>query len=305
MFYRKLDTAKLEIAVLKDPTVPSNRAKTTRFHTIGTSGKFISHETIKAVSQSALLPSIKIIESDEIITYESSKCLGEGRFGKCSLKLFSHFKVCMKQMKLPSNNAFIKEANIPYLFGVCLGDNPTLVTTFHGFDDACVTLHDAIASKIQLISLDNSSTWISILCQITNGLHYIHNKCKIIHNDIKSDNICLTSPITTKLCVQAVIIDFGKACNANKGKTYRLSESQKEQYKKDHPHIAPDLRDGACQQSALSDVFGLGRMIKLVNSVPQLQRKDLEELSNMCMHYYMHSCPKVFNILQHFNEMYL
>ena len=107
------------------------------------------------------------------------------------------------------------------------------------------------------------------------------------------------------MCVQAVIIDFDKACDANKGKTHRLSESQKEQYTKDHPHIAPDLQDGASQQSALYDVFGLGRMVKLVNSVPQLLRKDLEELLNMCMHYHMHSRPKVSKILQHFNEMYL
>ena len=146
-----------------------------------------------------------------------------------------------------------------------------------------MTLHDAVASKTKIISLEHSSSWINIPCQITNDLHYIHNKCKIIHNDTT----------TTKLCVQAVIIDFGKACDANKGKTYTLSES----------HIAPDLQDGASQQSALSDVFGLGRLIKLVNNVPQLQREDLEELSNMCMRYHMHSRPKVSKILHHFNEM--
>ena len=303
--------------MLQDPTIPSNRVKMTRSHTIGTSGKFVCAGTVKTVSQLALLPSIKIIESDEIKSFKSSKCLGEGRFGKCSLKLFSHFKVCVKQLKQPNYNAFIKEANIlskfhhfnlPYLFGVCEGNNPALIISFHGLDDQCVTLHDAVASKLpgtKQISLDDSSSWINILNQITTGLHYMHNICKVIHNDIKSDNICLTSSLTTKLSVRAVIIDFGKACDASKGKTYKLSESQKEQYRKDHPHIAPDLRDGACQQSALSDVFGLGRMVKLVNSVPQLQREDLEELSNKCMYYHVHSRPRVSDILQHFNEMYL
>ena len=66
--------------------------------------------------------------------------------------------------------------------------------------------------------------------------------------------------INTKLCVQAVIIDFGKACDANIGKTYTLVESQKEQCKKDHSHIAADLRDEASQQSAYSTEHGLQDM---------------------------------------------
>ena len=288
-----------------------------RFSTIGTSGKFLSQGTTKKASQSTLLSSINIIESDEIKNYESSTCLGEGRFGKCYIKLFSHFKVCVKQLKLHDNNAFIKEANIlskfrhsnlPYLFGVCKGKNPALVISFHGLDDKCVTLHDAVVFKSSItknISLDNGSSWMNILHQTTKGLYHMHTACQIIHNDIKSDNICLTHSIITKTCVQAVIIDFGKACPASKGKTYKLSESQKEQYKKDHPHIAPDLRDGACQQSTLSDVFGLGRLIKLVNNLTYLQREDLEELSNKCLHYNMHSRPAVSDILKHFNQLIL
>jgi len=71
----------------------------------------------------------------------------------------------------------------------------------------------------------------------------MHTNNKVIYNDIKSDNICLVSSLTTEICVKAVIIDFGKVC----GKLYKLSDSQKERYKKDHLHIAPDLRDGACK----------------------------------------------------------
>lgn len=244
------------------------------------------------------------------------KCLGEGRFGTCFLKLFSHFKVCIKQFKQPNKNAFINKANIlskfhhsnlPYLFGVCTGNNPALVISFHGIDNKCVTLHDAVSSKSQAIKglLDNSSSWINILKQITTGLNYMHTKHKVIHNDIKSDNICLTFSSTTTMSLQAVIIDFGKACNISNGKSYKLSRSQKEQYWKDHPHIAPDLRDGVCKQSTSSDVFALGRVIKLVNCVPQLQKEDLAKLSDKCMHYYMHSRPEICTIIQCIDQMCL
>lgn len=111
-----------------------------------------------------------------------------------------------------------------------------------------------------IIALDNSSRWINILKQITTGLNHMHTKYQVIHNDIKSDNICLASLFTTVTCVRAVIIDFGKACDLTNGKSYKLSDIQKERYKKDHPHIAPDLRDGACKQSTLSDVYALGRV---------------------------------------------
>ena len=88
-----------------------------------------------------------------------------------------------------------------------------------------------------------------------------------------------------------MIVDFGKACNVTNGKSYKLSDIQKEQ---DHPHIASDLRDGACKQSILSDIFALGRVRKLVNSVPQLQSKDLEELHALphaltCTNVYYHT----------------
>ena len=316
MFYRKIDTVKLENAVLKDPTIRSyGTAKMKRSCTVGTSGKFICQGAIKGASQSSLLPSIKIIKSQDITTFydeSTPKCLGEGRFGTCSLKLFSHFTVCMKEFKLPNNNAFIKEANIlshfhhsnlPYLFGVCVGDNPALIISFHGFDNECVTLHDAVLSKLQVTKelLNDSSNWINILKQITTGLNYMHTKYKVIHNDIKSDNICLAPSFTTTMSVKAVIIDFGKACNITNGKSYKLSDSQKKQYKNDHPHIAPDLRDGTCTQSTLSDVFALGRVIKLVNSVPQLQKEDLEMLSTKCMHYHMHSRPEMCTIIQCLN----
>lgn len=41
----------------------------------------------------------------------------------------------------------------------------------------------------------------------------------MLHNDIKTDNVVL-APSTSGLSVNAVIIDFGKACHVKQGKRY-------------------------------------------------------------------------------------
>ena len=137
--YRKLETTKLENAILKDPTIHSHRTAKSR-------SQLVANLYAKGPLQYSLLHSIQLIEREDIMMiYESAtEFLGEGRFEKCSLKLFCHFEVCMKQFKNPNNNAFIKEANIlskfhhpnlSYLFGVCVGDNPALILSFHGIDN--------------------------------------------------------------------------------------------------------------------------------------------------------------------------
>ena len=55
----------------------------------------------------------------------------------------------------------------------------------------------------------------------------------IIHNDLKGDNVVLSSsPVLPK--VKPVIIDFGKACETTKGKTYKLTEKEKKKYESVH-----------------------------------------------------------------------
>ena len=90
----------------------------------------------------------------------------------------------------------------------------------------------------------------------------MHNRHKLLHNDLKTD-VVLTS-IPPAGSIGPVIIDFGKACEISKGRVYNLSQHQRERYKVNHPHIAPDLRDGKCPQSTLSDIFSLGRIMLLM-----------------------------------------
>lgn len=84
-----------------------------------------------------------------------------------------------------------------------------------------------------------------------------------MHNDIKSDNIVIDKRSSTYRCV---LIDLGKGCDFNNAKKYQLSEAERRRYSREHPQVAPDLRDGHCKQSQYSDVYATGRVITTVNS---------------------------------------
>jgi len=63
------------------------------------------------------------------------------------------------------------------------------VTSFHGFGNESVTLHEALTSKMKTDTTNlhlKSIKWLEI-SQITGGSNYLHTKIRIIHNDIKCD----------------------------------------------------------------------------------------------------------------------
>lgn len=246
----------MENIILRDP---NSRAKRLRSGTVGTSGRFAYPVAI------SLNACIKVISHSDIEVSAEDVCIGEGQFGKCYLRTLGHFKVCVKIFKTSDNSALTHEANIlsrffnknlPYLFGISIGDFPSIITSYHGFHDHSLTIHRALFKKIDdcVVKIN----WKDMLIQVINGLEYLHIRHKVIHNDLKSDNIVLTSTNLQHSSVGAVIIDFGKACEASKGKSYTLSHSQKEYYKLHHPQIAPDLRDGKSKQSASSDIYSFG-----------------------------------------------
>ena len=82
--------------------------------------------------------------------------------------------------------------------------------------------------------------WKYILKQILVGIEELHSRHRIIHNDLKSDSVILTASLSKS--VKPVIIDFGKACEINQGKFYRLTSEECEQYRINHPQIVPDVR---------------------------------------------------------------
>ena len=131
------------------------------------------------------------------------------------------------------------------------------------------------------------------------------NKHKILHNDLKTDNIVLKStPLADDTIIGAVIIDFGKACEISKGRLYNLSHTQREQYKVNHPHIAPDLRDGQCVQSVSSDVYAIGRIVSIIcDRDRSLQFHTLQDLSHKCTQYHKHLRPDLTCIQKCVNDI--
>ena len=172
LIFRKLDEAELENFVLRDPNSRCNRMRQLGLATVGTSGHFINQPT-----HTSLLACVKIINEGD---FGSSvrRCLGSGRFGVCYLRTLGHFSVCEKFLKR-TNDAMMEETNLlskfchrclPYLFGVRIDDNPSIITSFHGLKDHSVTIHHALFTQSQdvrrlLIDID----WINVLGEVICG----------------------------------------------------------------------------------------------------------------------------------------
>ena len=125
-----------------------------------------------------------------------------------------------------------------------------------------MTLRSLLRQEAEVKKL-GSKDWLHILTQLSDCLSYLHSK-KIIHNDIKSNNIVI-------ICISRgfflpILIDFGKACLVNDVKNKLLSEEEKARYYKEHFHIAPKVIEGKYTQSILSDVYSF-RIIVILSIV--------------------------------------
>lgn len=113
---------------------------------------------------------------------------------------------------------------------------------FSWFKGVSVTLHDAITKKQKFILL--IIRWIGgvLFTRYWEASKNYTVVNRVIHNDIKSDNIVL-APSSLGLCVNPIIIYFGKACDVTQEKLYNLCLQEQDEYRVHLPQITPDLRD--------------------------------------------------------------
>lgn len=193
--------------------------------------------------------------------------LGQGSFSIVQLKVYRGFNVAVKQYRACTEKSDVcNEAMVlsrlchpylPYLFGVCTESSPyQLVMQFYGIGLETVTLSKEMLEKKLLVG---PTMWLITCSQLTEAISYIHEDIQILHNDIKPDNILLSAdPTAADSKYQIILSDFGKATSISHGRQYNVSASEKAQYQRKYPHIAPEVVDGKNRQSTSSDIYAVG-----------------------------------------------
>lgn len=155
---------------------------------------------------------------------------------------------------------------LPFVFGLCITAHPyRIVTQFHGFGYETVTLQRELVSTHHRIK--DGEHWLHLCSQILEAITYLHDEVKVLHNDIKLNNIIIDegkqaskedTSTPSFLPHNIVLIDFGKATEVSSGRLYNLSEPEKVEYLVKYPHISPKVVHGEARQSVKSDMYAVG-----------------------------------------------
>ena len=244
----------------------------------------------KAACSPSLPGNIRHIQWKELqaSSLGSMVLVGKGTFAKCYYMKLGAMKVCIKFLNCGEKykSLFYAEArilallchcNLPWLHAVSDDSNKiAIMMTYHSYDeDKSLSVYDALSKKVEI----DESGWQQVLLGCTSALTYLESKY-ILHNDIKSDNILIQT--VESGAVHAVIIDFNKACLSGEGRFYTLSLTQKKKYMKNHPQIAPEVREGYRRHTFSSDIYAFGRIVYKINDM-SLNIPYLHSLSLLCL----------------------
>lgn len=148
--------------------------------------------------------------------------------------------------------------------------------------------------------MTNPLSWFFFCGQILKAMEYL---VKIIHNDIKCDNILISHQAVPEVSLpdsvqsilpstsgnwapdqHIVVIDFGKATIIQSAKKYSLNEKEIQSYFQNYRHIAPEVVRGECQQSPHSDMFSVGCLFQSLvdhSCFTKLPCKDMQILAQL------------------------
>ncbi len=99
---------------------------------------------------------------------------------------------------------------LPLLLGVSTKDQPLrIVMQFHA-------LKGYMENELRRHRFDGRA-WTLLCAQILEAIAYLHEEAKVLHNDIKANNVLVAIAfLTTADNYQVVLIDFGKATRIQK-----------------------------------------------------------------------------------------
>ena len=96
-----------------------------------------------------------------------------------------------------------------------------------------MTLHSALHEKTTAEITVN--IWKKILYDVLLAVEHLHDN-KILHNDIKNNNILIEKCLTGQ--IRGILIDLGKGCLINDAKQYTIKDDRK---RRDHKKGTPTL----------------------------------------------------------------
>lgn len=110
-----------------------------------------------------------------------------------------------------------------------------------------------ISSALTKIAISAVTVWLDVIRKVAEALLHIHN-AGFIHNDMKGNNVALDNRNERKY--SPILIHFGKSFPVTGLKGPKVhSAEQQTRYKKEYPHIAPEIVTGKRGQSIASDIF--------------------------------------------------
>ena len=309
MPFRIVDEAQLDAASISGKR-QTQRPFTKPSTPLRLSVRSIARATPSAtVAYSSIPPAPLINESMLDDLPVENKVIGDGCFGSCTQMAYKDmFIVCAKRMEkervsiqaLRSEAAILYSLNksgfTPHCFGVCLGLH-AIIMSYISINGKSVSLFSLLYEKSDNLQLSRQQC-IDMLISLCKGLQHVHTS-GFLHNDLKLDNVVVGISLSGKL--RPYIIDFGKACPVARGKKYSLKEEDIIIYKKEHPQVAPDLRDGLVQQSQATDIYSLGRILKRCNSV-LLHSPEFSTQIRKVLRYHSRDRPEMENILLMFSK---
>lgn len=154
---------------------------------------------------------------ESLTPIEKCSSIGEGTFGMCVAGTYQNIPVAIKVLKgKVTANIVHKEANfllkipshpnIPILIGV-----QTLTRPYFLLTRLCLSNGKPKTYSSYLHSLNTQNVQLKecmhLLYEIASAIHHVHLQ-KIIHNDIKGNNIVIED---NKGIHHAMLVDFGKA----------------------------------------------------------------------------------------------